>query len=58
LCSKDFIDKNEKQALIGVYSLLSEMHRPIDLLEEEFTRFSRTLGLSMCYYLIKKHNSR
>lgn len=58
LCSKDFINENEKKALTGVYSLLSEMHRPIDLSEEEFTRFSRTLGLSMCYYLIKKHNSR
>ena len=58
LRSKEFINENEEKALTGVYSLLSEIHRPlIGFSEEELVRFSRTLGLSMCYYLIRRNNA-
>lgn len=58
LRSTGFFTQEEERGLVGVYAFLSPgAHRPIGLTEEEACRLGRSLALSMCWYLIKRHSA-
>lgn len=52
----DFITLEEERGLAGVYGFVSPgSHRPLSLSEEQMARLGRSLALSMCWFLVKKH---
>ena len=47
----------EEGGLAGVYGFISPgSHKLIGISEEEMVRLGRSLLVSMCYFLVKKHN--
>lgn len=53
------ITEKEEKIVAHVYSFISDgCHVSIGFTEEEFARFGRNLAMSMCYFLIKKFNSK
>lgn len=58
LKTSGFFSQEEERGLVGVYAFLSPgAHRPIGLTDEEACRLGRSLALSMCWYLVKRHGS-
>lgn len=52
-----FLDNQQEGALVGIYTFISPgAHRPVGFTEAEYVRLGRQLALSLCYFLIKKHN--
>ena len=54
LRSKGFLSEKEESVLIATYALLSELHRPIQMDENEMVRFARSIALAICWLLSKK----
>jgi hypothetical protein len=51
------VTEEEERGIAGVYGFVSPgAHRPLGLSEEETARLGRSLAVSMCYFLIKRHN--
>lgn len=58
LRSSDFIVEEEEDLLTGVYGFLSSgAHRPLGADESETATLGRSIGVLMCYLLIKRYNS-
>lgn len=54
----DFITVEEERGLVGVYGFISPgSHRPLGISEEQMARLGRSLGLGMCWFLVKSHTS-
>ena len=54
-----FITEAEEKGLAGVYGFISPgAHTPIGLSEQEMARLGRSLAVTMCYFLVKKHNAQ
>lgn len=52
----ELITEREEEGLTGVYSFISEgAHVFVGLDEQEMTRLGRSLAVSMCYFLLKRH---
>ncbi|UVT20557.1 MAG: hypothetical protein H8K03_01150 [Nitrospira sp.] len=57
LRTSDLISKREEDGLSGVFTFVSPgAHSPVGLDEAEMTRLGRSLIVSMCYFLVKRHN--
>jgi len=58
LRKSNFITEREEEGLSGVYSFISEgSHSPIiETDDEEMARLGRNFAISMCYFLIRRHN--
>lgn len=54
LRSKGFLSEKEETVLTATYALLSELHRPIRMDENEMVRFARSIALAVCWLLSKK----
>jgi hypothetical protein len=51
-----FVTGKEEEGLARVFSFISPgAHVYVGNEEEEMTRLGRSLALSMCYFLVKKH---
>jgi hypothetical protein len=58
LRASGLLGKRVEEGICGVFSFLSEgAHKPLGVSEEEMARLGRSLAASMCYFLIKLHNS-
>lgn len=58
LRTSGFITEQEEKGISGSFTFVSPgAHRPVGFSEEEMTRLGRNLIISMCYFLIKLHNS-
>jgi hypothetical protein len=58
LRASGLLTEREEKGICGVFGFLSEgAHRPLGVSEEEMARLGRSLAASMCYFLIKLHNS-
>jgi len=56
LRTSGFITRKEEEGLAGVFSFISPgAHTYVGNEKEEMTRLGRSLALSMCYFLVKKH---
>jgi len=50
-----FLTQEEEKGLAGLFSFLSPgSHRPIGITEAEMARLGRSLGLNMCWFLLKR----
>lgn len=57
LRTSGLISEQEEQGLSGVFTFVSPgAHSPLGLDEGEMTRLGRSLVVSMCYFLVKRHN--
>ena len=57
LRTSGLISEQEEQGLSGVFTFVSPgAHSPLGLDESEMTRLGRSLVVSMCYFLVKRHN--
>lgn len=57
LRTSGFIGESEEKAIAGVYGFISQgAHRPVVFSEQEMARFSRSLAISMCYFIINLYN--
>lgn len=54
LRSTGFISEKEENVFVSVYALLSELHRPIRMEENEMVCLGRSIALSLCWLLSKK----
>ena len=58
LKNKDFLTKEEEEAIASTYTLVSDgSHKPLGFTNEEYARYGRNLLMTTCYYLIKKQNA-
>ncbi len=58
LRTSGLIDIDEEKGISGVFDFTSPgAHRPVGIEEKEMARLGRSLVVSMCYYLIRLHNS-
>ena len=58
LCKSGFVSKKEEEALAGVFGLVSDgAHVPVGLTEQEMVRLGRSLIISICFFLVKRHNT-
>ncbi len=54
----EFITQEEEKGLAGVYGFVSPgSHRPLGIPEEQMARLGRSLGLGMCWFLVKSYQS-
>lgn len=54
-----FITQDEENAIASTYTLISNgSHIPLGFTEEEYTRYSRNLIMSVCYYIIKRYKQK
>jgi hypothetical protein len=59
LYSSGLITKKEEEGLSGVYSFVSPgAHTVVGTNEEEMAYLGRRLVVSMCYFLVKRHNRK
>ncbi len=56
---QQFVTRQEEKGLAGVYTFISVgAHRPVDVDEEEMAWLGRSLAFSMCWFLIRRWNTR
>jgi hypothetical protein len=57
LRTSGLITQQQEVGITGVFSLLSPgSHSPVGFTEQEFARLGRSLGVSLCYFLVKTFN--
>jgi hypothetical protein len=53
----NFLNDKDEQGITGVYAFVSPgAHLPVGFTEEEMVRLGRSMIVTLCYFLIKKHN--
>ena len=58
LRTSGLISVQEEEGITGVFTFVSPgAHAPVGLDESEMARLGRSLVASMCYFLVKRHNS-
>lgn len=59
LRERGFVTEQEERGLAGVYTFISEgAHRSVDVDEVEMAWLGRSLALSMCWFLVRRWNTR
>lgn len=59
LREKELINDKEEKVISSIYTVISDgAHKSISITEKDYVRFGRNLVMSICYFIIKKFNSK